>query len=114
MTLLRPKVLSAPEWPPELDPKNPEYQKRNFPLPVYSFRVTVGSEPMSFAEVSGLAVDYTDVTYRHGLSFLEGERIQTFYFNSFVSVTCKRGTVLRQKPPGAELEPTPLLYEWLK
>lgn len=83
-----------------------ETQKKSYPLAVYNFRVKVAETSMSFTEVSGIAVDYDHVTYRHGFSFLEGEAIQTFYFNSFVSITCKRGTVLGSNPT--------FLYDWLK
>lgn len=80
-------------------------QKLAYPLPVYNFRVTVDGQSMSFSEVSGIQVEYESVTYRHGLSFLEGERIKTFRFDSFISITLKRGIV-----PGS----APLyLHEWL-
>ena len=44
-----------------------------YPLAAYNYRVTVAGTTMSFSEVSGLAVEYEKVTYRHGLSFREGE-----------------------------------------
>lgn len=83
-----------------------ETQKKSYPLAVYNFRVKVAETSISFTEVSGIAVDYDHVTYRHGFSFLEGEAIQTFYFNTFVTITCKRGTVLGANPT--------FLYDWLK
>ena len=49
------------------------YQKVGYPLPLYNFRVTVDSTAISFVEVSGIAVEYDNVTYRHGLSYLEGK-----------------------------------------
>lgn len=80
-------------------------QKLSYPLPVYNFRVTVDGRAMSFSEVSGIQVEYESVTYRHGLSFLEGERIKTFRFDSFIQVTLKRGIV-----PGSD----PLFFHrWL-
>lgn len=60
---------------------------------------------MSFTEISGLVVEYGQVTYRHGLSFLEGEHIQTFPRSVFVPVTCKRGVILGAQPT--------YLYDWL-
>lgn len=80
-------------------------QKRAYPLPVYNFRVTVDGQAMSFSEVSGIQIEYESVTYRHGLSFWEGERIKTFRFDSFISVTLKRG-VMRGSA-------STFLYEWL-
>lgn len=82
-----------------------ESQRLRYPLPVYNFRVTVDGQAMSFAEVSGIAVNYESVTYRHGLSFLEGERIQTFAYDRFMPITLKRGTILGAQPT--------FLYDWL-
>lgn len=65
-----------------------------YPLPVYNFRVTVDGTSMAFSEVSGLKVEHDHVTYRDGLSFLEGEVILSFYYDSYFPVTMKRGTVL--------------------
>jgi phage tail-like protein len=81
------------------------YQKVSYPLPLYNFRVTVGSTAISFVEVSGISVDYDHVTYRHGLSYLEGEDIQTFNLNPFIKISCQRGTILNAKPT--------FLYDWL-
>ena len=55
-------------------------QKARYPLPVYNFRVTIDGTSMSFSEVSGINLEYDTVTYRHGLSFWEGEGIQKYYF----------------------------------
>lgn len=83
-----------------------ETVKRDYPLPAYNFRVTVDGAAMSFAEVSGIAVEYDEVTYRHGLSFVEGEEIATFFYDSFFPVTLKRGTILSSDPL--------YLHAWLK
>jgi phage tail-like protein len=82
-----------------------DLQRKSYPLAAYNFRVKVDETSMSFTEVSGLAVDYDHVTYRHGLSFLEGESIKTFYFDKFVAVTCKRGAILGSNPL--------FLHDWL-
>lgn len=79
--------------------------KRSYPLPVYNFRVTVGGTTMRFSEVSGIAVSYDEATYRHGLSYADGEEITTFYFDSFQPVTLKRG-MIRDAGPLA-------LHDWL-
>lgn len=81
------------------------FQRTNYPLPAYNFRVKVDETEMSFSEVTGIAVEYDHVSYRHGLTFLEGESIQTFYFDSFKPVTCKRGTILGKNPL--------FLHDWL-
>ena len=81
--------------------------KTSYPLPVYNYRVVIGaSTTMSFAEVSGLKVEYNHLTYNHGLSFLEGEVITSFYYDSHVPVTLKRGLVTGSGPRD--------LFQWLK
>ncbi len=85
--------------------ETPSYQKWNYPLPVYNFRVTVDSTTLSFTEVTGITVAYDHVTYRHGLSYLEGEQIQTFNRSPYSAITCKRGTILGASPT--------FLYDWL-
>jgi phage tail-like protein len=81
-------------------------QRTSYPLAVYNFRVRVGETSMSFTEVSGIGVEYGHVTYRHGLSFQEGEQIQTYVWDAFIPVTCKRGTVLGGEPT--------YLHDWLR
>jgi len=53
--------------------------KSAYPLPVSNYRVTVldNNTPniLGFSEVSGLGVTYEPVTYKHGLSFLMGDKI---------------------------------------
>lgn len=83
-----------------------DVQKQFYPLPAYNFRVRIDETVMSFAEVSGIGAEYDKVTYRHGLSFCEGEVITTFYYNSFITVTLKRGVVLGANPL--------YFYDWLK
>lgn len=81
-----------------------EIQKSSYPLPAYNFRVTVDGTPMSFAEVSGISLEYETVTYRHGLSFWEGEGIKKYYYDKYVNFTLKKGTI-----KGIDF-----LYVWLK
>jgi phage tail-like protein len=85
-------------------PETPEFQKANYPLPVYNFRVTVAGTSMSFTEISGLAIELDTVSYRHGLSFWEGEAIKSYRFPKFVTVTLKKGTV-----PGIAF-----LHDWIR
>ena len=55
-----------------------DFQKTNYPLAAYNFRVKVDQTEMSFSEVTGIAVEYDHDSYRHGLTFLEGESIICF------------------------------------
>ena len=47
--------------------------KNGYPLPAYNYRVSIGVNTLSFSEVSGLSIEHEVVTYRHGLSFYEGD-----------------------------------------
>ena len=53
--------------------------KLTYPLPVYNYRVTILDNHipyvLGFSEVSGLGVSYEPITYKHGLSFLTGDKI---------------------------------------
>jgi|SRR5437667_3116427 len=78
-------------------------QRTKYPLAAYNFRVTVGEVAMSFTEVSGLVREYQTLTYKHGLSFWEGESIIKFRYDKYVQVTFKKGVIA-----GATQ-----LYQWL-
>jgi phage tail-like protein len=80
-----------------------DFQKSNYPLPVYNFRVTIDGTPMSFSQVSGITREYETVTYRHGFSFWEGEDITAYYFKKYAPITFKKGTI----------KGVSILYEWL-
>lgn len=68
-------------------------QAASYPLAAYNFRVTVGSVAMGFAEVTGLARQFETLTYRHGLSFAEGEQIVRWRIDQFADMTLRRGIV---------------------
>jgi phage tail-like protein len=68
-------------------------QKATYPLPAYNFRVTVDDVSASFSEVSGLAIEYETVTYRHGFSRWQGENVTRFPKIGHSTVTLKKGTV---------------------
>lgn len=79
-------------------------QRASYPLAAYNFRVTVDGTAMRFAKVSGLQREHQTATYRHGLSFLEGEQIAKYYIDKYVSVTLEQGTVIGST----------FLHEWLE
>ena len=70
--------------------------KSYYPLPAYNYRVTIlqdgDSQVLSFAEVSGLSVEYEPVTYAHGFSFLMGAKIIPGKRQP-IRLTMKRGIV---------------------
>ena len=74
-------------------PDSIDTQRSHYPLPVYNFKVTVAGTTMSFTEVSGLTIELESVTYRHGLSFWEGEGVTTYRYPKYVTVTLKKGTI---------------------
>ena len=78
-------------------------QRTKYPLAAYNFRVTVGDAAMSFTEVSGLVREYQTLTYKHGLSFWEGEAITKFRYDKYVQLILKKGVIA-----GATH-----LYQWL-
>jgi phage tail-like protein len=83
---------------------SPAKQRSSYPLAAYNFRVEVDGVTMRFAKVSGLQREYKTVTYRHGLSFIEGEQIAKYFIDKYVTVTLEQGTVIGSK----------FLHEWLE
>lgn len=75
-----------------------------YPLPAYNFRVDVDGVTMSFAEVSGIVLSRETLTYRHGLSYREGEAIRAYRLDRYIPVSLKKGLVHR----------IAVLYDWLK
>lgn len=76
--------------------------KNRFPLPAYNFRVRIGAENYSFSQVSGLNLQYETITYRTGLSWLEGE-FQMPGRKQALNLTLERGIVSQRS----------LLMEWI-
>ncbi len=75
-----------------------------YPMMAYNFRVSIGSETVGFAEVSGLKREFETVTYRHGLSFREGEDLTKYYIAKYEEITLRRGL----------FRSTASLYSWLE
>jgi phage tail-like protein len=67
----------------------------SYPLPAYNYRVTIGSDTMSFSEVSGLNVEYDKVVYKDGFSYKSGPTVVRSQRKE-VSVTMKRGVVSKR------------------
>lgn len=72
-----------------------------YPLPVYNYRVTIGSDTLSFSEVSGLTMEYEKVVYKNGLSFRSGPEVLRAQPKE-VNITLKRGVVAKRNQ----------LFEW--
>jgi phage tail-like protein len=76
--------------------------KATYPLPVYNYRVTIGSLTLGVSEISGLSVAYEPVIYKHGLSFAMGTKIIPG-MRQPLKLTMKRGVVKGRND----------LYRWL-
>src|SRR5262245_9190444 len=76
-------------WPMALDK---DTIKSTYPLPVYNYRVTVGSLTLGVSEISGLSVEYQPVIYKHGLSFVMGAKIIPG-MRQAITLTMKRAVV---------------------
>ena len=63
------------------------------PLPAYSFRATIGGQSAGFSEISGLAIERETVTYSHGLSHWEGEKLLTYSSGKHRQISLKHGVV---------------------
>ena len=81
-----------------------EIQKATYPLPAYNFRVTIDGTAMSFSQVAGISIEYETVTYKHGLSFWEGENIKKYTYDKYTPITLKKGTI----------QGINFLHDWLK
>lgn len=81
-----------------------DYLKQNYPIPAYNFRVTIDDATINFTEVSGITAEHQHLTYRHGLSFVEGQGITVYHYEKYSPVTLKRGT----------FKGSNVLYDWLK
>ena len=64
-----------------------------YPIPAFYYRVTIaGDDSHAFSEVSGLMIEYETITYRDGLSYLEGAKHMPG-LNTPVNLTLKKGVV---------------------
>jgi phage tail-like protein len=72
-------------------------------LPAYNYKVSIGSQTMSFSEVSGLNISYDKVVYKDGLSYLTGPTTIRAQKNQ-VTVNLKRGMTANRRE----------LYAWLQ
>ena len=77
--------------------------KTTYPIPAFLYRVEIdGMEPMAFSEVSGLNIEVKPITYRDGLSALQGSKHMPGLAEP-AKITLKKGIV----PKGSQL------YDWL-
>jgi phage tail-like protein len=76
----------------------------DYPLVAYNYRVVVGSITMRFAKVDGLVWERKAITYRDGLSFLDGESIALCRVDAYTTLTLQQGV----------MESDSALHSWLE
>lgn len=82
----------------------PNTKQTGYPLVAYNYRVIVGAIAMRFTKVEGLVWERSAVTYRDGLSFLDGESLSTYYINTYTTLTLSQGVVVADSS----------LHDWLR
>ena len=83
--------------------------RNDYPLPVYNYRVEIGSDAVAFSEVSGLSIAYETTTYKESPTTGGSPGPRTMQMPAQASaakITLKKG-VVRQVSVKA-------LYEWIK
>jgi phage tail-like protein len=75
-----------------------------YPLVVYNYRVVVADITMRFAKVDGLVWERKAITYRDGLSFLDGERIGFSRVDTYTTLTLQQGVLATDSH----------LHDWLR
>lgn len=89
-------------------PVSAEEIKNSYPLPVYNYRVEIGSDTVGFSEVSGLSISYETTTYKESPveSGMPGPRTMIMPAQSSApTITLKKGVV-----PGNSIA---TLFNWI-
>jgi phage tail-like protein len=81
-----------------------QQQALEHPLVVYNYRVIVDNITMRFSKVEGLVWERSAITYRDGLSFLDGEMISTYSLDRYAPITLQQGLIAHDTS----------LLDWLK
>jgi phage tail-like protein len=76
----------------------------DYPLVAYNYRVIVDTITMRFTKVEGLVWERSAITYRDGLSFLDGESISTYYISTYTTLTLSQGLIVADSS----------LHDWLR
>ena len=77
--------------------------KNNYPLPAYHYQVEIdGMDPVSFAEISGLSIGRETITYKDGLSCIQGAKHMPG-MTTDLKFTMKKGVIKADSK----------LYDWI-
>lgn len=67
--------------------------KNNYPLPAFHYRTEIdGMDPVAFSEVSGLNIEVKSITYKDGLSCIQGAKHMPGMAEP-AKVTLKKGVI---------------------
>ncbi|MGA1870251.1 MAG: phage tail protein [bacterium] len=67
--------------------------KNKYPLPTFHYRVEIdGMDPVAFSEISGLSIQREKITYKDGLSCIQGAKHMPG-MTSDVKLTMKKGII---------------------
>jgi phage tail-like protein len=83
--------------------------RTDYPLPVYNYRVEIGSEAVAFSEVSGLTISYETTMYKESptASGVPGPRVMQMPAQvTQPTITLKKGIVRNTSIKA--------LYDWIK
>lgn len=83
--------------------------KTDYPLPVYNYRVDIGSETVAFSEISGLEIALEAITYKESqvASGIAGpNRMYMPGSPKPLTITMKKGLVVAKS--------IPVLYNWIQ
>ena len=74
---------------------SPETIRTEYPLPVYNYRVEIGSEAVSFSEVSGLSITYAFASYAESPLTPQAGSKWSYFPGQMdpVAITLKKGVV---------------------
>ncbi|MFN6337997.1 MAG: phage tail protein [Cyanobacteriota bacterium] len=75
-----------------------------YPLVAYNYRVVVDHITMRFSKVDGLVWERKAITYRDGLSFLDGESIGLYRVEAYTTLTLQQGVLAADSS----------LHDWLR
>jgi len=82
--------------------------KASYPLPVYNYRVDIGTDTIAFSEVSGLNIGYETTTYKESNTESGKAGPKVFHMPAQASnttLTLKKGLVPAKSRPA--------LYDWI-
>lgn len=82
--------------------------RASYPLPVYNYRVEIDGEPIAFAEVSGLSIQFDTTTYK------ESRTTPAAGPSVYLMPAQQQPTTLTLRKGVVRATSVPALYNWIK